>query len=112
MKRRDKYNIFFKYTLEKLKQIWEYENKKRDEFLNRNGLYIPKSFLPQLGNKAPFFRLSQKDFEQDDCPEGFITEQDKYINGIDSKVYYFEKVYSDLVKKIKKNPKVGGFQMI
>lgn len=106
MKRREKYNRFFKYNLEKLKAIWEYENKKRDEFLNRNGLYIPKRLLPQLGKKAPFFNISLKEFDTEECPQGILGEQDKLINGIESKVYYFEKVYADIVRKIKKNPKV------
>ncbi|CAI2360852.1 unnamed protein product [Moneuplotes crassus] len=105
IKRRDKYNKFFKYILDKLKAIWEYENKKRDQFLNKNGLYIPKRLLPQLGNKAPFFRMNIKEIDLDECPQGLILEQDKYINGVDSKVYYFEKVFADLMKKMEKSSK-------
>ena len=103
MKRRNKYNKFFKYTVEKLKNLWEYENNKRNEFVNKNGLYIPKSLLPQLANKAPFIQITPKNFEIESYPDKLLMENDKYINGIDSKVYYFEKVFADIVKKSQRN---------
>jgi len=104
MKRRNKYNRFLKYTIQKLKALWEYENNKRDEFLTKNGLYIPKSLMPQLGNKAPFLKLISQDIDDNEYPDKLLTENDKFVNGIDSKVYYFEKVFADISKSIKKGP--------
>lgn len=101
MKRRIKFKKFFNFAVDKLKSLIEYENKKRDEFLKKNGLYIPKSMIPQLGNKAPFIKLVPKELYSEEYPEELLSDTDKLINGVDCKVYYFEKVFSDILKKVK-----------
>jgi DNA repair exonuclease SbcCD ATPase subunit len=74
---------------------------KRDEFLKKNGLYIPKSMIPQLGNKAPYIKLVPKEIYSEEYPDELLSENDKVINGVDCKVYYFEKIFSDILKKVK-----------
>lgn len=103
MKRRIKFKKFFNFAVDKLKSLIEYENKKRDEFLKKNGLYIPKSMIPQLGNKAPLIKLIPKEIYSEEYPDELLSDADKFINGVDCKVYYFEKVFSDILKKVKVN---------
>jgi DNA-binding transcriptional MerR regulator len=98
MKRRIKFQKFMGYALGKLRSLCEYENKKRDEFLEKNGLYMSKEMIPQLGNKAPLIKWLPNEFSSDEYPESLLTENDKKIAGIDCEVYYFQKVFSDMVK--------------
>mmetsp|Transcript_17764 Transcript_17764/g.15683 ORF Transcript_17764/g.15683 Transcript_17764/m.15683 type:complete len:132 (+) Transcript_17764:624-1019(+) len=74
---------------------------KRDDFVNKNGLYIPKDLLPQLGDKASLLKMVDK--AQDQREEKMLQDADRYINGIDSNVYYFEKVFQDITKNIIKD---------
>lgn len=83
MKRRIKFRKFIKYAVDKLRSLCEYENKKRDDFLKKNGLYIPKSMLPQLGDQAPMLKCFPKEMEAEEYPDNLLTDHDKKINGID-----------------------------
>lgn len=56
--------------------------------------------IPQLGNKAPFLKCFPRESEKGEYPDTLLTESDKKINGVDSKIYYFEKVFTDILKNI------------
>jgi len=97
MKRRAKFKKFMTYTLDKLKALCQYENKKRDEFLEKNGLYMSKEMIPQLSHKAPLLKCVPKEFSSEEYPDGLLSENEK-IAGVDCKTYYFHKVFSDIFK--------------
>ena len=99
-----KFKKFLTYTLEKLRSLCKYENNRRDSFIRRNGLYMPKDLIPELSHKAPFLKLIPKELNKElNCDE-ILTENDKKINNIDSNIYYFQKVFSDILKQVDIKP--------
>ena len=100
IKRRVRFKKFFTLIIDKLKSVCDYENEKRKVFIEKNGLYIPKSMFPELSNQAPTIRVFPKELSKDEFPDTILDKNDKFINGVDSNLFYFQNLFSDMIQSI------------
>lgn len=61
-------------------------------------MYIPKSLFQELRNQAPSVRVFPKELEKDEFPEAILDKSDRFINGIDSNLFYFQNLFSDMIQ--------------
>ncbi|CDW84161.1 UNKNOWN [Stylonychia lemnae] len=55
LERRKTFNIFLAYICEKLRAFSQQERDRRQNFNQANGIYLPKSLLPQIADPMPDF---------------------------------------------------------
>ena len=56
--------------------------------------------FPELSNQAPSLRVFPKELENDEFPDSILEKNDKFINNVDSNIYYFQNLFSEMIQSL------------